>query len=178
MTLVSAGVVNTTTKLPKGIDKSASLCYSRSMSTAKQGEPLSKRKVAANKEDGTPATANQWVANERQLQWLRYYMDPNEEETYGKAYHAALKAGYSEVYARQIMSPSLALQWVQSARAIMRTMNTEHIRNLLEDIALSRYEKASDRIAAAKLLGVDQGMFVQKTLVGHVGLEQAMQDLE
>ena len=76
------------------------------------------------------------------------------------------------------MSPSLALQWVQSAKAIMRTMNTEHIRSLLEDIALSKYEKASDRIAAAKLLGTDQGMCLQKQIPAHVGLEEALAELE
>lgn len=138
-----------------------------------RGVKPGKRKVT-----GPSAQANQWQATEQQMEWLRYYMDPNEEETYGKSYHAAIKAGYSESYARQIMSPSLALQWVQSAKSVMRSMNTEHIRQILEDIALSKYEKASDRIAAAKLLGTDQGMFVQKQVTAHVGLEEALASLE
>jgi len=57
-------------------------------------------------------------------------------------------------------------------------MNVEHIRSVLEDIALSKYEKASDRIAAAKLLGTDQGMFVQKQITAHVGIEDALSQLE
>jgi hypothetical protein len=144
----------------------------------KKGKKFSKREVLETRENGTPVQPNQWTASKQQLDWLRYYMDPNEEETYANSYQAAIKAGYSESYARNIMSNSLALQWVKSAKAIMRTMNVEHIRSILEDIALSKYEKASDRIAAAKLLGTDQGMFVQKQVTAHVGLEQALQELE
>lgn len=150
--------------------------YDKYMS--KEGKKFKQRDVAANNPDGTLAQPNQWQASPRQMDWLKFYMDPREEETYGNPYQSAIKAGYSESYARQIMSSSLALQWVQSAKSIMRSMNTEHIRSILEDIALSKYEKASDRIAAAKLLGTDQGMFVQKTLTVHSGLEQAMKDLE
>ena len=153
------------------------VCYSYIMGK-KKGKKFSKREVLANREDGVPVQPNQWTASKQQLDWLRYYMDPNEEETYANSYQAAIKAGYSESYARNIMSNSLALQWVKSAKAIMRTMNVEHIRSILEDIALSKYEKASDRIAAAKLLGTDQGMFVQKQVTAHVGLEQALQELE
>lgn len=153
------------------------VCYSYIMGK-KKGKKFSKREVLVTREDGTPVQPNQWTASKQQLDWLRYYMDPNEEETYANSYQAAIKAGYSESYARNIMSNSLALQWVKSAKAIMRTMNVEHIRSILEDIALSKYEKASDRIAAAKLLGTDQGMFVQKQVTAHVGLEQALQELE
>ena len=161
----------------KSIDIVSIVCYSKSMSK-KKGHKFNKREVAPSSTDGTVVQPNQWQANEKQLNWLNYYMNPKEEETYANPYQAAIKAGYSESYARQIMSPSLALQWVQSAKAIMRTMNTEHIRSLLEDIALSKYEKASDRIAAAKLLGTDQGMFVQKQITAHVGLEEALAGLE
>lgn len=145
--------------------------------SSKKGKKPNKRAVAAAS-DGDVAQGNQWQATERQLNWLTYYMDPREEETYANPYQAAIKAGYSETYARNIMSPSVALQWVQQARNIMRTMNPEHIKNVLESIALNGFEKASDRIAAAKLLGIEQGMFVQKQVVGHVGLEEAMAELK
>lgn len=143
-----------------------------------KGKKFKDRTVAPLQSDGTVAQPNQWRASEKQMNWLNYYMNPKEKETYANPYQAAIKAGYSESYARQIMSPSLALQWVQSAKNIMRTMNTEHIRSVLEDIALNKYEKASDRIAAAKLLGTDQGMFVQKQITAHVGLEEALDALE
>lgn len=151
--------------------------YSNNMGK-KSGKKFNKRGVVANDASGVPAQANQWQASPKQMDWLNYYMNPKEKETYANPYQAAIKAGYSESYARQIMSPSLALQWVQSAKSIMRSMNTEHIRSILEDIALNKYEKASDRIAAAKLLGTDQGMFVQKQITAHVGLEEALEALE
>jgi phage terminase small subunit len=144
---------------------------------SKKGKKFNSRGVAPTS-DGKAAQANQWQASEKQLLWLNYYMNPREKDTYANAYEAAIKAGYSKDYARQIMSPSLALQWVQSAKSIMRSMNTEHLRSMLEDIVLSKYEKTSDRIAAAKLLGIDQGMFVQKQITAHVGLEQAIEALE
>lgn len=144
----------------------------------KKGKKFNARPVVAQQENASPVQPNQWTASPRQLNWLRYYMDPNEKETYANSYQAAIKAGYSEKYSREIMSRSLALQWVQSAKNIMRTMNVEHIRSVLEDIALSKYEKASDRIAAAKLLGTDQGMFVQKQITAHVGIEDALSQLE
>lgn len=143
-----------------------------------KGKKFNDREVMATHSDGTVTQPNQWKASDKQLKWLDYYMNPRNKETYANPYQAALSAGYSPSYARMIMSPSLALQWVQSAKTIMRSMNTEHIRNVLEDIALSRYERASDRIAAAKLLGTDQGMFVQKQITAHVGLEEALRDLE
>ena len=143
----------------------------------KRGRRFDKRKLAARKE-GQVATANQWQADERQLSWLNYYMNPREEATYANPYQAAIKAGYSESYARNIMNPALAVQWVQSARNIMRTMNPEHIRNVLEEITMNNMEKTADRIAAAKLLGTEQGMFVQKQITAHVPLEQALNELE
>lgn len=143
----------------------------------KQGKKFNDRGITP-RDEGTVVQANQWRATEKQLEWLDLYMNPKQTETYGKAYHSAIKAGYSESYARNMMNPSLALQWVQSARNIMRSMNPEHIRSTLEDILVNKYEKASDRIAAAKLLGTDQGMFVQKNITAHVGLEEAMAALE
>ena len=144
----------------------------------KKGKKFNKREVSATRADGTVANPNQWTASQKQLDWLRYYMDPKEEETYANPYQAAIKAGYSESYARQIMSPSLALQWVQSAKSIMRSMNTEHLRSQLESIAANTHEQTKDRIAAIKLLGMDQGMFVQKQITAHMGIEEALSSLE
>ena len=127
---------------------------------------------------GIKPRGNQWEGTEQQLEWLKYYMDPNEEETYGKPYHAAIKAGYSDSYAKVMMTNSFALGWVRSAKNIMRTMNPEHIRDALENIALDKMEKTSDRIQALKMLGNEQGMFVQKQVTAHIGLEDALRDLE
>ena len=123
------------------------------------------------------ATPNQWQSTKRQQDWLMYYLDPKHKDTWGNAYQAAIKAGYSESYARNIMSPSVALQWVQQAKNVVK-LNPEHLKFALAEIIGNKYEKASDRIAAIKLLGVDQGMFVQKQLVGHVNIEDAVNSLE
>lgn len=143
----------------------------------KTGKKFSNREVVGA-DEGEVAQPNQWRANQQQMDWLAYYMDPKHEDTYGNPYQAAIKAGYSESYARQIMSPSLALQWVQSAKNIMRSMNTEHLKAKLEEIAISPMSKDSDKIAAIKLLGMDQGMFVQKSIVSVSSLEEALKDLE
>ena len=144
----------------------------------KDGLKPDQRPVIADEEGELQAGGNQWVANERQLKWLEYYMNPREKETYAKPYDAAIKAGFSHHYARQIMSNSRALDWVKSAKSIMRSMNTEHLRSQLEDIAISKNESTRDRIQAIKLLGTDQGMFVQKSITAHIGIEQALSDLE
>jgi len=144
----------------------------------KQGKKFSNRSVKPIQSDGTVAQANQWTATEQQLNWLRYYMDPKEEETYANSYQSAIKAGYSESYAKNIMSNAVALQWVKSAKSIMRSMNTEHLKNVLEEIALGKYSKDADKISAVKALGMEQGMFVQKQITAHVGIEQALSELE
>lgn len=141
-----------------------------------KGKVFNKRSVAIDGDD-KPATANQWQATKKQEDWLRYYMDPQEKATFGNAYQSAIKAGYSETYARNIMSPSVALQWVQQAKNIMR-LNPEHLKFALAQIITDRMAKDSDKIQAIKLLGTDQGMFVQKQITAHIGLEEALAELE
>lgn len=142
----------------------------------KKGKTFNKRSVVKDT-NGAPAKANQWQATKRQEDWLRYYMDPKEKATFGNDYQAAIKAGYSESYAKGIMSPSLALQWVQQARNIMR-LNPEHLKLALVQIMTDPMAKDADKIAAIKLLGTDQGMFVQKQITAHIGLEEALAELE
>ena len=121
--------------------------------------------------------SNQWQATQRQQAWLKFYMDPREKPTWGNAYQSAISAGYSETYARNILSDSVALQWVQQARNIMR-LNPEHLKLSLVQIINSDMARDSDKIQAIKLLGTDQGMFVQKQITAHIGLEEALNELE
>ena len=139
----------------------------------KKGKSFGTRDIATSQD----ATANQWQATQKQQNWLRYYMDPKETDTYGNSYQAALKAGFSESYAAKIMSPALALQWVQQAKNIMR-LNPEHLKLALTQIITDNMAKDSDKIQAIKLLGTDQGMFVQKQITAHVGIEEALNALE
>ena len=119
--------------------------------------------------------ANQWTNSPQQNEFLRYYLDPEQSETWGNAYLAATKAGYSESYASSIIS--IAPQWIQQANNIVK-LQPEHLKQALAAIANSKFEKASDRIQAIKLLGIDQGMFVQKQLVGHINIEDAINQLK
>ena len=139
----------------------------------KKGKSFGTRDIATTSD----ATANQWQATQKQQNWLKYYMDPKETETYGNSYQAALKAGFSPSYASKIMSPTLALQWVQQAKNIMR-LNPEHLKLALAQIITDSMAKDSDKIQAIKLLGTDQGMFVQKQITAHIGIEEALNALE
>lgn len=119
--------------------------------------------------------SNQWTNSPQQNEFLRFYLDPEQTETWGNAYLSATKAGYSESYASSIIS--VAPQWIQQANNIVK-LNPEHLKQALASIANSKMEKASDRIQAIKLLGIDQGMFVQKQLVGHINIEDAINALK
>lgn len=132
------------------------------------------KKFGLRKQGEKGVTANQWTNSPQQNEFLLYYLEPGQD-TWGNAYQAAIKAGYSESYASSIIK--LAPQWIQQAQNVVK-LQPEHLKQALADIANSKYEKASDRIQAIKLLGIDQGMFVQKQLVGHVNIEQALQELK
>lgn len=133
------------------------------------------KKFGLRKQGEKGVTANQWTNSPQQNEFLRYYLDPEQKETWGNAYLAATKAGYSESYASSIIS--IAPQWIQQANNIVK-LQPEHLKQALAAIANSKYEKASDRIQAIKLLGLDQGMFVQKQLIGHVNIEDAIRSLK
>lgn len=137
-----------------------------------------KGKVPAkrNKVNDELATGNQWQATERQVKYIDSYMDP-KSETFGNSYQSALKAGFSESYAANIMKPSVGLEWVKQAYNLMK-LEPDHLKMSLAKIVTDPYAKDSDKISAIKLLGVDQGLFVEKKLVGVVGIEQALSELE
>lgn len=155
------------------IDFYAIVWYNTCMAEKKSTKKGKKFGLRTQGEKGV--TANQWTNSPQQNEFLRYYLDPEQTETWGNAYLAATKAGYSDNYASSIMS--VAPQWIQQAQNIVK-LQPEHLKQALASIANSKYEKASDRIQAIKLLGIDQGMFVQKQLIGHVNIEDALKDLK
>lgn len=137
-----------------------------------------KGKVPAkrNKVNDELAQGNQWQATERQVKFIDAYMDP-KSETFGNSYQSAVKAGFSETYSASIMKPSVGLDWVKQAYNLMK-LEPDHLKMSLAKIITDQYSKDSDKIAAIKLLGQDQGLFVEKKLVGIVGIEQALSELE
>lgn len=143
------------------------------MADKRKGKKFGGREISSD----VNAVGNQWQSTPRQTKWLEYYMDSRNKDTYANAYASAIKAGYSESYARNMMNPSLALEWVKQANNLMR-MNPEHLKLELMRIVINDMSKDSDKIQAIKLLGTDQGMFVQKQITQHVGLEEAINALE
>lgn len=140
------------------------------------GLPPGERKVVEYK---GRQIENQWYGSPRQVKWLKYYTDPREKETYGNAYKAAIKAGYERNTAKQYAYHNKWADWMKKAVAQMRTLQTTHIRGLLEDIAMDvEGQRTADRLQAIRMLGMDQGMFVQKQITAHVGLEDALRELE
>lgn len=139
---------------------------------SKKGHAPTKRP----KNDDELAQGNQWQATEKQVKYIDYYMDP-KSETFGNSYQSAIKAGYTESYAANIMKPSVGLEWVKQAYNIMK-LEPDHLKMSLAKIITDPYAKDSDKISAIKLLGQDQGLFVEKKLVGVVGIEQALSELE
>ena len=119
---------------------------------------------------------NQWEATTRQVKFIDAYMDP-KSDTFGNSYQSAIKAGFSESYASQIMKPSVGLDWVSHAYNIMK-LEPDHLKMSLTKIITDDYSKDSDKIAAIKLLGQEQGLFVEKKVIGLVGIEQALSELE
>lgn len=142
----------------KGIDK-------------RKGKAPSIRKMASLEEQG-----NQWQATPRQLKFIDAYMDPRSE-TFGNAYQSGIKAGFSESYSQNLMKPSVGLKWVEQAYNIM-TLEKPHLMMQLSQIIVDPYAKASDKISAIKTYGQEKGMFVEKKVVGVVGIEQALSELE
>ena len=65
--------------------------------------------------------------NPRQLDFLKYYLDPKEKDTFSNAYRSAIKAGYSEEYAQTIVSRNL--EWVsEGVRRRERILNKAEAR--------------------------------------------------
>lgn len=84
---------------------------------------------------------------------------PNEY--FGNAYKSALKAGYSDQTARNIISQSQNKLWIQEAYQRMVSFKPEHTIKQLEDIALnSEYDR--DRLKALEMLGKIQGIFIDR----------------
>jgi hypothetical protein len=119
---------------------------------------------------------NQWTGSEQQEDFLRYYLDP-KSPTFAHAKDSALQAGYSESYAKIIAQPSVNRLWVQEARDIIR-LGPEHIVQALQGEALNKGNKAADRIRSLELIGKIQGIFVDKKVVAHINIEDAIRELK
>ena len=119
--------------------------------------------------------ASQWTQTEQQEKWLNYYMDP-KSPSYANAYASAIRAGYSR-WAAQKMETKDCQKWVAEAKNMMR-LTPEHLKQQLQMIIVNDISKDADKISAIKLLGKEHNMFVDKQVTAHIGIEEALKELD
>lgn len=115
--------------------------------------------------------------NPKQEAFLEAYYSPRSE-TFGNVYRSALAVGYSESYAKLLKAPAIGNKWVSIENYKGATeLTPAHIVSGIERVAL-RGMTDKDRLKALELLAKLQGMLVDKSIVGHVNIEQALTDLK
>lgn len=119
---------------------------------------------------------NQWTGSRQQEEFLQFYLDP-KSSTFANPYKSAMEAGYSEKYARIIATPSVGSKWIKEAHDII-ALRPEHVVQKLQEVALDGNEETRNKLRALELIGKAQGMFVDRKIVGHVNIEQAINDLQ
>ena len=119
--------------------------------------------------------ASQWTQTEQQEKWLDYYMDP-KSPSYANAYASAIRAGYSR-WAATKMETKDCQKWVAEAKNMMR-LTPEHLKQQLQMIVVNDISKDADKISAIKLLGKEHNMFVDKQVTAHIGIEEALKELD
>ena len=104
-------------------------------------------------------------------------MDPDETETWGNAYRALEKAGYSPLYARRLASTNALTDWFLQAVDIQR-INPMHLQQKLQRIINDPQEKTADQLLAMKMLGGEMGMFQTRIRVTEQSaVEQALNEV-
>lgn len=90
----------------------------------------------------------------RQILFLKYYLDP-KSETFANAYQSAIKAGFSEEYAKTIVSREL--DWVSESVRTEEMINKaeKNLKNAmdlpLEDVNLGRMNLEASKFVASRL---------------------------
>jgi hypothetical protein len=113
----------------------------------------------------------------KQEDFLERYYNP-ASDTYANAYRSAKAAGYSESYARLMRAPSVDNHWITIENYKGASgMTPAHIVGSIERIAMRGFQE-KDQLKALQLLAQLQGLLVEKKVIGHVNIEQALQDLK
>lgn len=107
--------------------------------------------------------------------FLRRYYSP-DSDTYANGFQSAVAAGYSESYARIIMSPSANHKWVNIANYMdSSNMTPQHIIKSAERIAL-KSNKEGEQLKALEFLAKLNGMLVEKKITATVNIDQLLND--
>lgn len=110
----------------------------------------------------------------RQEAFLDYYYEP-ESETFGKVYQSAIRAGYSESYAKVLRAPAINNKWIRYNKK--RELTPEHIMAGIQNIATSR-AAPRDKLKAYELLAKLHGMLVERSINQNYNIETALSELK
>jgi hypothetical protein len=110
----------------------------------------------------------------RQEMFLEIYYNPTSP-TFANVFQSAIKSGYSEYYARTMRAPSIGNTWIKQNNR--QQMTNDHIVTGIARIAHSGL-RDSDKLRAYELLAKFEGMLVDKSIVGHVNIEEALKELK
>ena len=119
--------------------------------------------------------------NDRQRAFADYYIESLNAE------QSAIRAGYSEKYARgnahKLVANSCIKNYIEErmkeiesdriakAEEVLAFLSTESIEGMIKPVILKKQLSAKDRIKAAELLGKRYALFTQKVdLEGNVGV--------
>src|SRR5688572_9541063 len=81
------------------------------------------------------AVSNQWQSNPKQELFLNNYFDPGSQ-TFGNIFKSALKAGYKESYARNLVRHKSKNMWLEEFVRNTK-LEPEHITQGIQEIATS-----------------------------------------
>lgn len=107
--------------------------------------------------------------------FLEKYYNP-ESETYANGFRSAIAAGYSESYAKNLITENP--RWIKIGNYLNSTnMTPEHIVKSAEKLALMAHKDA-DKMKAIEFLAKVQGMLVEKKLVAHTNIESFLDKID
>jgi hypothetical protein len=137
-----------------------------------KGEALKKKRLQLA-EARKKIRHNKVSLDPKKQAFLNNYYNP-ESETYSNKFRSALKAGFSESYSRALCTPSFDTKWVKIENwTDASSMTPQHIVTGFERIALQS-SKEENKIKALENLAKMHGMMVEKKLVGHVNIEDLL----
>lgn len=96
---------------------------------------------------------NQWQGNPKQLLFMRYYLDVNEPQTFANIYKSAVKAGYSDSYARDLSSTK-AIKWLDEYTNTSN-LELEHLEQQLAELIIDKNSVDSKSIDDTRLKAIE-----------------------
>ena|SRR5688572_16305809 len=99
--------------------------------------------------------------NKRQLRFIDAYLKV-ESDTFGNAYQSAIKAGFSDSYARNITANARNTPWINEIKQLLANYEPEHIYLGIQQIA-TEGRQDRDKLRALELMAKIKGMFIERS---------------